>query len=359
MKLNRLESILGKMKEQNLEQLIISDPASIFYLTGKWIHPGERLLALYISTRGENKLFINKLFPITEDLGMEIVSFDDTDNSIEILSKIILKDKAIGVDKNWPARFLIGLMELNAANSYVNGSLIVDRVRMIKDEQEKAFMREASRLNDIAMEKLKLEVTKGYSEKDLMQVLQGIYKELGTDGFSFEPILGYGANAANPHHTNTDKTAEIGDSIILDIGCAKDSYCSDMTRTVFLKEACERSKEIFEIVLEANKRAINIVKPGVRFCDIDAAARDYISSKGYGEYFTHRTGHSIGIDVHDYGDVSSVNTDKVELGMIFSIEPGIYLPGEIGVRVEDLVLVTENGCEVLNKANKELCIINQ
>ena len=184
MKLNRLESILGKMKEQNLEQLIISDPASIFYLTGKWSHPGERLLALYISTRGENKLFINKLFPITEDLGVEIVSFDDTDNSIEILSKIILKDKAIGVDKNWPARFLIGLMELNAANSYVNGSLIVDRVRMIKDEQEKAFMREASRLNDIAMEKLKLEVTKGYSEKDLMQVLQGIYKELGTDGFS-------------------------------------------------------------------------------------------------------------------------------------------------------------------------------
>ena len=241
MKLNRLESILGKMKEQNLEQLIISDPASIFYLTGKWIHPGERLLALYISTRGENKLFINKLFPITEDLGMEIVSFDDTDNSIEILSKIILKDKAIGVDKNWPARFLIGLMELNAANSYVNGSLIVDRVRMIKDEQEKAFMREASRLNDIAMEKLKLEVTKGYSEKDLMQVLQGIYKELGTDGFSFEPILGYGANAANPHHTNTDKTAEIGDSIILDIGCAKDSYCSDMTRTVFLNEASDRS----------------------------------------------------------------------------------------------------------------------
>ena len=357
MKLNRLESILVKMKEQNLEQLIISDPASIFYLTGKWIHPGERLLALYISTRGENKLFINKLFPITEDLGVEIVSFDDTDNSIEILSKMLLKDKALGVDKNWPARFLIGLMELNAASSYVNGSLIVDSVRMIKDEQEKDFMREASRLNDLAMEKLKLEVNKGYSEKELANVLQGIYKELGTDGFSFEPIIAYGANAANPHHSNTDKTAEIGDSIILDIGCAKDSYCSDMTRTVFLKEASEKAKEVFEIVLEANKRAINTVKPGVRFCDIDASARDYITAKGYGEYFTHRTGHSIGIDVHDYGDVSSINTDKVEEGMIFSIEPGIYLPGEIGVRVEDLVLVTSDGCEVLNKANKELCIV--
>ena len=357
MKLNRLESILEKMKAENLEQMIISDPASIFYLTGKWIHPGERMLALYISTRGEHKLFVNKLFPISEDLGVEIVWFDDTNNSIKILSEAILKDKAVGVDKNWPARFLIGLMQLKAGSSYVNGSLIVDRVRMIKDEAEKDFMREASRLNDLAMEKLKNEVTKGHSEKELMQVLQGIYKELGTDGFSFEPILGFGANAANPHHSKTDKVAEIGDSIILDIGCAKDSYCSDMTRTVFLKEASDKAKEVFEIVLEANKRAINTVKPGVRFCDIDAAARDYIASKGYGEYFTHRTGHSIGIDVHDYGDVSAINTDKVEPGMIFSIEPGIYLPGEIGVRIEDLVLVTEDGCEVLNKADKELCIL--
>ena len=357
MKLNRLESILEKMKAENLEQMIISDPASIFYLTGKWIHPGERMLALYISTRGEHKLFVNKLFPITEDLGVEIVWFDDTNNAVEILSEAILKDKAVGVDKNWPARFLIGLMELKAGSSYVNGSLIVDRVRMIKDEAEKDFMREASRLNDLAMEKLKNEVTKGHSEKELMQVLQGIYKELGTDGFSFEPILGFGANAANPHHSNTDKVAEIRDSIILDIGCVKNSYCSDMTRTVFLKEASDKAKEVFEIVLEANKRAINTVKPGARFCDIDAAARDYIASKGYGEYFTHRTGHSIGIDVHDYGDVSAINTDKVEPGMIFSIEPGIYLPGEIGVRIEDLVLVTEDGCEVLNKADKELCIL--
>ena len=357
MRLNRLESILEIMKAENLEQMIISDPASIFYLTGKWIHPGERMLALYISTRGEHKLFVNKLFPITEDLGVEIVWFDDTNNAVEILSEAILKDKAVGVDKNWPARFLIGLMELKAGSSYVNGSLIVDRVRMIKDEAEKDFMREASRLNDLAMEKLKKEVTKGHSEKELMQVLQGIYKELGTDGFSFEPIIAYGANAANPHHSNTDKVAKVGDSIILDIGCAKNSYCSDMTRTVFLKEASNKAKEVFEIVLEANKRAINTVKPGVRFCDIDAAARDYIASKGYGEYFTHRTGHCIGIDVHDYGDVSAINKDVVEPGMIFSIEPGIYLAGEIGVRIEDLVLVTEDGCEVLNKADKELCIL--
>ena len=130
-----------------------------------------------------------------------------------------------------------------------------------------------------------------------------------------------------------------------------------MTRTVFYKSASDKAKEVYNIVREANEKAISIVKPGVRFCDIDAAARNYIEEKGYGKYFTHRTGHSIGIEVHDFGDVSSVNTDKVAPGMIFSIEPGIYLPGEFGVRIEDLVLVTEDGCEVLNKFSKDLTII--
>ncbi|SNS73401.1 Xaa-Pro dipeptidase [Anaerovirgula multivorans] len=357
MKSNRLAKILKSMEDSNLKQIIVSDPASIFYLTGKWIHPGERMLALYINSKGNNKLFVNRLFPINEDLGVEIVSFDDTDNCIKILSDSLMKDEPVGIDKNWPSRFLIRLMELNGAASYVNSSLIVDRVRMIKDNEEIEFMRNASRLNDMAMEKLKMAALSGHSEKDLAQVLLSIYKEVGADGFSFEPIIAYGANAANPHHSNGDKIPSAGDSIILDIGCVKNSYCSDMTRTVFYKSASERFKEIFNIVLEANKRAIEMIKPGVRFCDIDFAARNYIDSKGYGEYFTHRTGHSIGIEVHDFGDVSSVNTDTVQPGMIFSIEPGIYLPGAVGVRIEDLVLVTESGCEVLNKADKDFIII--
>lgn len=357
MKTNRLNKILSSMSDQNLNQIIISDPASIFYLTGEWIHPGERMLALYLNIEGDHKLFVNKLFPISEDIGVEVISFDDTDDCVKILSESLINNKPVGVDKNWPARFLIRLMELNGASSYINGSFIVDRARMIKDSEEIELMRNASRLNDMAIEKLKDEVVEGHSEKEMTAVLHNIYKELEAEGFSFSPIIAYGTNAANPHHENGNTTPSIGDSIVLDIGCVKDSYCSDMTRTVFFKEVDEKSKEVFNIVLEANKKAIAKVKPGVRFCDIDLAARDYIESKGYGEYFTHRTGHSIGIEVHDFGDVSSVNTDILEPGMIFSIEPGIYIPGEVGVRIEDLVLVTEDGCEVLNKANKEIEII--
>lgn len=357
MKLNRLNKILSKMEDSNIPQMLVTDPNSIFYLTGKMINPGERLLALYLNINGNHKLFINELFPVHEDLGVEKVWFDDTKDGVSIISKYIEKGKMVGVDKNWPARFLLHLMELNTENKYINASFIIDTLRMCKDEEEKELMRNASHINDMAMEKLQNLLKEGLTEKQMAQRLATIYEELGADGFSFNPIIAYGKNGADPHaHCGEQKVKE-GDCIILDIGCIKDNYCSDMTRTVFYKSAPQKAKEIFNIVLEANKRAIAMVKPGVRFCDIDNVAREYITEKGYGKYFTHRTGHSIGIETHDMGDVSAINTDILKPGMIFSVEPGIYLPGEFGVRIEDLVLVTEDGCEILNKYNKELNII--
>ncbi len=355
--LERLEKVLKAMEKERLAQLLISDPSSIFYLTGKWIHPGERMLVLYLNANGNHKLFINELFPVYEDLGVEKVWFTDIQDSVEVLANYVEKEKVIGIDKNWPSRFLIRLMELKGGSAFINGSKIIDKIRMRKDEKEQDLMREASKLNDKGIEKLMALISNKYDEKKMGQMLLDIYEELGADGFSFDPIVAYGANAADPHHSPDGSTLKEGDSIIMDIGCVKNSYCSDMTRTVFYKTASEKAKEIYNIVLEANKKAIAAVKPGVRFCDIDAAARNHIEAAGYGKYFTHRTGHAIGIDVHDFGDVSSANTDVVEPGMCFSIEPGIYLTGEVGVRIEDLVLVTEDGCEVLNQYDKELKII--
>ncbi len=353
----RLNKVLKEMDDKKTPQMLLSDPAAIFYLTGKWIHPGERMLALYINVNGNHKLFINELFPVHEDLGVEKVWFSDTQDAVQIVSKYVNKEKPMGVDKNWPARFLLRLMELKGGSTFVNGSAILDRVRMCKDEKEKDLMREASRVNDIAVDRIIKLIPEKHSEKKMGQLLLSIYEELGAEGHSFDPIIAYGANGADPHHDADNSTVKEGDSVIIDIGCRKNSYCSDMTRTVFYKYASDKSKEVFNIVLEANKRAIDMIKPGVRFCDIDAAARDHIEAHGYGKYFTHRTGHSIGIDVHDFGDVSSANTDKVHPGQIFSVEPGIYLSGEVGVRIEDLVLVTEDGCEILNKYDKELIIV--
>lgn len=354
---NRVDSLLNTMKENLVPQILITDPSSIFYFTGEWIHPGERMLALYISLERENKIFINELFPVTADLGVEKVWFKDTDDSVKLLSDYIDSSKKIGIDKNWPSKFLIKMMDYNIASSYVNGSDLVDYIRQKKDDKEKELMRNASKLNDNAISTLINNISDSKTEQDMAAELTSIYKDLNTSGHSFDPIIAFGENGADPHHETDASTLKPGDSIIVDIGCIKDSYCSDMTRTVFYKEASSKAKEVYNTVLEANKKAIAKIKPGVKFSEIDLAARDYIESKGYGKYFTHRTGHSIGIDVHETGDVSSVNHEVLEPGMIFSVEPGIYIPNEFGVRIEDLVLVTKDGCEVLNSYPKDLKII--
>ncbi len=354
---DKLHTIINAMKEENLSQLILTDPSNIFYLTGKWIYPGERLLALYMNTSGEVKLVINKLFPQSEDLGMELIWYDDTEDAVERLSHYV-KEGRVGIDRTWPAGFLLRLQQLKKECSYCNGSLIVDHVRMIKNRKEQELMRKAALANDQVMEKLISLVGKGYTEKELNRIVKELYSESGHQDVAFEPITAYGKSGANPHHVTDDTKGKKGDCVVLDIGGILNHYCSDMTRTVFLGEASERAKEIYEIVKEAQRRGIQAAKPGNRMCDVDFACRNYIEEKGFGDYFTHRTGHSIGIEDHEFGDVSLANTEIIKPGQCFSIEPGIYIQEEeIGVRIEDIVLITEDGCEVLNQVTKELTIV--
>jgi Xaa-Pro dipeptidase len=353
----RLSAVLQGMAVTGIPQMVVSDPPAIFYLTGKWIEPGERMLALHLTPAGPPKLFVNELFAVPEDLGAEKVWFSDTQDGAEVLSRHVRKDQVLGVDKNWPARFLLRLMELKAAGAFVNASDILDRIRMRKDAGEQALMREASRVNDLAMDRVIAVVRERHPERKVARLVSEIYEEMGTQGCSFEPIIAYGPNAAEGHHAPEDRVPQEGDAVVIDIGCRKEWYCSDMTRTVFYRRASDEARKVYGIVLEAQKRAIAAVRPGVRFCDIDVAARSHIESAGYGRAFTHRTGHSIGLEVHDPGDVSAVSTDLVQPGMIFSIEPSIKVPGRFGVRIEDLVLVTEHGCDVLNAYDKELRIV--
>lgn len=358
MKESRLNNIIEEMKKQNISQLLVTSPASIFYLTGKWISPGERMISLYIDSNKNHKLIVNKLFPINENLGLDIVWYDDTENPVEKLSSIIKQGEVLGIDKTWPAHFLIDLMNRNIVKSFVNSSPIIDRLRMIKDYEEITLMRESSRINDRVMLKLWKNLKEGYSEKYYANLLSELYEEEGAAGFSFSPIIAISPNGANPHHETGNDKVRRGHSMVLDIGGEFNKYCSDMTRTVFIGvEPTKEHRDVYNIVKTANEKAISIIKEGVKFSEIDKAARSFITEAGYGEYFTHRTGHSIGIEVHDFGDVSSVNHEEVKAGMIFSIEPGIYLKDDIGVRIEDLVLVTKDGYEVLNTVTKEITVV--
>ncbi len=352
------DKVLAAMKEQKISQMMITDPESVFYLTGRWILPGERFLGLYLSEEKEPVLFLNELFSFEEEIGARKVYYSDTDDLVPIWKTVVDPGKILGVDKTMASKFLLSMMEGQVAKGYVNGSVSVDDARAVKTKEEQEKMRIASKMNDAAMERFKGLVREGVTELEIAEQMLGIYKSLGASGYSFDPIVGFGKNAADPHHMPDNTVLQEGDCVLFDVGCKVNDYCSDMTRTFFYKkDPTPEERRVYELTLSANTGAEAYLKAGVELASVDKKARDIITQGGYGPQFTHRLGHFIGIGVHEAGDVSAANHNLTKAGNIFSIEPGIYVTGKVGVRIEDLVLVTEDGCEVLNHYPKDLQVI--
>jgi len=352
---NRIQRVIENMQKMELEQLLITAPASVFYLTGKWVHPGERMLALYLRTDGTYALYANKLFALDDTIGMPLIAYDDTDDCVQLLAASMRAGK-IGIDKTWPSHFTIRLMEARNDLRPVIGSSCIDDARICKDEEELSLMRESSRKNDQTTLQLIHAIQPGMTEKEVGSLYESISESLGSSGPSFTPLICFGKNCAEPHH-DTDKTVlKTGDSVILDVGLTWKSYCSDMTRTIFIGQPSDEQKRVYDVVCAANEAGRKAVRPGIPLKEIDRAARKVIEDAGYGPHFIHRTGHGIGLEVHEFPDVSAASEVLAKPGMVFSIEPGIYLPGKFGVRVEDLVAVTPDGCETLNQAPHDLII---
>lgn len=355
MKKQRLNKVIGNMEKMGLKQMIISDPLSIFYLTGISIEPGERLYALLIKDDGSAFLFNNRLFPADEVNDLKIVWHDDSDDAIGGLAGYVL-DGTLGIDKTWPSKFLLQLQEKHSGIKPVLGSAAVDNARKYKDAEEIELMRAASRVNDIVIAEAISLLEAGKSERKMAGLVSDLHIDNGADT-SAGQIVCYGVGSSEPHHEPGAATLKAGDNIILDIFAPVNHYWCDMTRTVFYKSVTDEQKKVYETVKAANLAGIRAVRPGVPLKDIDYAARKVIEDAGYGKYFTHRLGHGIGLDVHEPPDCSASSDAVAEPFMCFSIEPGIYLPGKWGVRIEDLVVVTEDGVEVLNSYTKDLQII--
>ena len=354
----RIARVRAALQSCGLTQMIVCDPKSVWYLTGVAVEPYERLMALYLPVAGEPTLFLNKLFNVPNP-PCQAIWHTDTDAPVEQIAAVVDAEKPLGIDKEWPAKFLIPLMEAHPAMPVRLASDCVDDCRACKDEAEQALMREASRINDLVNEEAKHYVKAGMTERQVAEFIDSRFRAYGCEGPSFTTIVSFGANAADPHHEPDDTVLQEGDCVLFDMGCVKDRYCSDMTRTWFCGQPTEKQAAVHDLVRRANEGAEALIKPGVKLCELDAAARNLIADAGYGEYFNHRLGHFIGQTDHEKGDVSSANQAEVRPGMIFSIEPGVYLPGEFGVRVEDLVLVTATGCEVLNHNDKHWAVVGQ
>ena len=348
MNTQRIQKVIENMRACGLKQILVTGTANVYYLTGVWCEPFERMLALHLTDSGDMKLYANRMFALQGLTDVPMVEYEDTDDCIAVLAPDMLPGR-LGIDKTWPSHFTIRLMERRPDITPALGSKPLDDARLVKDAEEIELMRISSKMNVEVCTRIGEALHEGCTEKEIQALYNKIALELGAAGPSFTPLICFGPNGAEPHHDSDGTRLKRGDTVIMDVGLLWKHYCSDMTRTVHFGEVTDEQKKVHEIVTAANRAGIAACRPGVKMKDIDRAARRVIEDAGYGPYFTHRTGHGIGLDEHEFPDCSSVSEIIARPGMIFSVEPGVYLPGRCGVRVEDLVAITEDGCEVLTR----------
>ena len=242
-------------------------------------------------------------------------------------------------------------VELVPAQGLVNG------LRGAKDQEELDAMVQAQRISERAFDEILKFIKPGVTEKEIAAKLEYDMLRFGAQKMSFDPIVVSGPNGSLPHGVPSDKKVEKGEFITMDFGCIYNGYCSDMTRTVALGEPTEEMRKVYDVVLQAQLAGLAASKAGVTGKSIDAAARKVIEDAGYGEYFGHGYGHSVGIEIHEAPNANMRDETPMPVGAAVSAEPGIYLPGRFGVRIEDVAIMTEDGCIDITKAPKELIVL--
>ncbi len=260
----------------------------------------------------------------------------------------------VAIDPLLHASFLFLLEEQLPGRNFVSAESLLTNLRLHKDEYEKECLRRAARMADNVIAEVTSHPLTGRTEAAVAADIERLFKEQGSQGVSFPPIVSAGANAAFPHHMPDETVIQAGDGVVLDIGGVYEGYASDITRTVFAGEPSADMKRIYEIVRQAQEKACQGLTVGMEAQQADAIARSSIEGAGHGRDFIHRLGHGIGLDVHESPYLVTGNAQKLDPGVAFSVEPGVYITGLGGVRIEDIVVMNEDGPERLNHAPREL-----
>lgn len=362
----RLQLFSEWLQEQHISLAFITSSPNVFYLSGFYCDPHERLLALLVFPDEEPALICPQMETArARQAGWtyEIIDYGDADNPWQLLERH-MRTKNIKLDRIAVEKSHLSLEryeQLQAcfqARSWLNAEEKLRQLRMIKEEKEIAILRQAAELADFAVEVGVNAIAEGKTELDIIAEIEYEMKKKGVREMSFATMVLAGENTANPHGVPGLTTIRKGDFVLFDLGVIVDGYCSDITRTVIFKSATEEQKLIYDTVLRAQLAAIEACKPGVEIGSVDRAARSIIEQAGYGPYFTHRVGHGLGIELHEYPSMNAANAMPLERGMTFTIEPGIYVPSVGGVRIEDDVFITDNGAGILTKYPKELIIVS-
>ncbi|RFB38738.1 M24 family metallopeptidase [Brevibacillus sp. VP] len=358
----RLTQLRSFMEEQQTEAILVTLPMHVYYLTGFFTDPHERFMGLVIPADGEPVLIVPGLDRNAAEAAssvQKIMTHTDTDNPYQILKQALPQNiKRLAVEKSHLTVSIYEAMvkELDVP-TYIDVEEPLRQMRLIKSVDEVARIKRACETIEEVLRQCLPKVKVGVTEAEIVAELEFLMKKLGSQGPSFSTMVLSGPNSALPHGKPGSRKIANGEFLLFDMGVLQDGYISDITRTFAVGEINDKQKEVYQTVLAANLAAIEATRPGVVLADLDQVARQVIADKGYGEYFTHRLGHGMGMDVHEYPSVHGANKDKLVSGMTFTIEPGIYLPEVGGVRIEDDVLVTDTGVEILTSYPKELQII--
>lgn len=363
----RLARTTTGIGEAGLRGLLVTPGANLGYLTGYAPMPLERLTVLVLGVGRDPAMLVPMLerpaalaAPVGERI--EIVGWTDADDPYALTAQLIgASDGATSAgayaisDEAW-ASHVLGLERAATAIRLVPQGEALPLIRAVKDPDELERLRAAARGADAAFGEVVRLPFAGRRELDVAGELARLLRDHGHELVDFT-IVGSGPNSASPHHEAGERTIEPGDAVVMDFGGVAGGYCSDITRTVFVGEPSEEQRLVYDVVRAAQQAAFEAIRPGVACETVDRAARAVIEQAGYGERFIHRTGHGIGIEVHEPPYIVRGNATPLEPGMTFSDEPGIYLPDRFGVRIEDQLEVTAEGARRMNEAPRELTVV--
>lgn len=359
----RTRLLQDRLADHEADAVVCTASPNLYYFTGFWESQMERHLLCFVGASSDPVVVAPELYgtQLTEETWLEDVrTYGDTDDPValieEVASDLGIGDGHLLVDPTMWARFTQDLRAALPTASFGLAEDVVASLRNTKDDAELAAIRTASEITDGVVETLRARGNSivGTTETALANTIERELLDAGGSDLAFDVIVGSGPNGAKPHHTHGDREIQAGDPVVLDFGTRVDRYPSDQTRTlVFGGSPPTGFDAAFETVRNAQQAAFEAVEPGVEAGEIDEVARSLVEDRGYGEEFIHRTGHGVGLDVHEAPYIVGDNDQVLEPGMVFSIEPGVYIEGEYGIRIEDLVVVTENGAERLNHTSRD------
>ena len=347
----RIRRIGDQLASVDVDALLVTDLTNVRYLTGFSGSNGQVLVSEKGAAFFTDPRYEARAGDLVDGADVQVYPTKLTDVLADYLS--LMRLERVGIEsQSVSVAAHEDFAEALAGTTLIATRGVVEGLRRLKDAEEVSLIQEAVRIGDEALTWVLDELRPGITEREIGLGLEVQMRRTGADGVSFEPIVGSGPLSAHIHHTPSERAFEKGDLILLDFGCKWQGYCSDLTRTVVMGPSTEEQRGWYETVLEAQTEGIKAIKSGVRCADADAAARRVIDAAGLGDSFGHGLGHGVGLDIHEAPKLARTSKDVLKAGDVVTVEPGVYTVGAGGIRIEDCVLVTDEGAEVLGKAPK-------